>query len=232
VSLRRDRARPRHICTGTGLARRHICTGTGLAPATSALGLGSPAATSAPGLGSPLPHLQTALTPATSAPGLHWDWAHPCHICTGTACISVCLSTCRFAAGPSLRSSRPSFGPAVRMRLCRRYIALTCALRFVLSSDVPNHDSWRYGPALVPCRMVCALCADVCVRACACACACVCVCARACMRVCSRVCAALQCVLRALGAARRIDHSRLSPVLYGACSMLHVCMLYVDVRFA
>jgi hypothetical protein len=33
---------------------------TGLTPSTSA-----------PGLGSPLPHL-------------HWDWAHPCHICPGT----------------------------------------------------------------------------------------------------------------------------------------------------
>ena len=30
-------------------------------------------ASSAPGLGSPLPHL-------------HRDWAHPCHICTGTEC--------------------------------------------------------------------------------------------------------------------------------------------------
>jgi hypothetical protein len=39
--------------------------------AISAPGRGSRAGTSAPGRGSPLPHL-------------HRDWAHPCHICTGT----------------------------------------------------------------------------------------------------------------------------------------------------
>jgi hypothetical protein len=57
--LRRDWARPSHICTGTGLA-----------PPTSVPGLGSPlphlhrdwvhACTSAPGLGPPLPHLHRA----------------------------------------------------------------------------------------------------------------------------------------------------------------------------
>ena len=36
-----------------------------------------------PGGPAPLPHLQGAgLTPL---PHLHQDWAHPCHICTGTA---------------------------------------------------------------------------------------------------------------------------------------------------
>ena len=49
-----------------------ICTGTKLALATSAPQQpGAAPATSASGLGSPLPHL-------------HRDWAHPCHICTGT----------------------------------------------------------------------------------------------------------------------------------------------------
>ena len=49
--LRRDWARPCHICAGTALTPCHICAGTGLAPATSAPGLGSPSSTSSPGLG-------------------------------------------------------------------------------------------------------------------------------------------------------------------------------------
>ena len=40
--LRRDWARPCHICTRTWLTPCLICTGTWLTPATSALGLGSP----------------------------------------------------------------------------------------------------------------------------------------------------------------------------------------------
>jgi len=43
---------------------------TGLTPATSA-----------PGLGSPL-HIGAAT--ASPPPHLHWDWARPCHICSGT----------------------------------------------------------------------------------------------------------------------------------------------------
>ncbi len=71
----------------------HVCTGTGLTPATSATGLGSPCTTSAPGLGLPLPHLHRGLgSPlphlhrglGSPLPHLHRDWAHPCHICTGT----------------------------------------------------------------------------------------------------------------------------------------------------
>ena len=50
-------ARPRHICTETGLTPCHICTGTRLAPATSAPGLGLAPAPSEQGLGLSLPHL-------------------------------------------------------------------------------------------------------------------------------------------------------------------------------
>jgi hypothetical protein len=51
------------------------------AAATSAPGLGSPLPTSAPGLGSPRPHLRRV-------------WAHPAHICAGTAlAASRCGST-------------------------------------------------------------------------------------------------------------------------------------------
>jgi hypothetical protein len=93
--LRRDWAHPPTSAPGLGsplprLCRDwahpcHVCAGTGLTPATSAQGLGSPAhvctgtgltpATSAPGLGSPLPRL-------------HRDWAHPCHFCAGTGCLT------------------------------------------------------------------------------------------------------------------------------------------------
>jgi hypothetical protein len=91
--LRRDWARPCHICPGTGLSPYHICPGTGLTPAHICPGTWPIPAFSAPRLGSPL-HIctGTALTPATSAPGpgsplphLHQDWAHPAHICARTA---------------------------------------------------------------------------------------------------------------------------------------------------
>jgi hypothetical protein len=57
-------------------------------PATSAPGLRSPLPHSAPGLGSPLPHL-------------HRDFAHRCHICTGTG-----LTAATSAPGPAKRSAQ------------------------------------------------------------------------------------------------------------------------------
>ena len=68
---------PRLPCLCRDLASAHrtaseICTGTGRTPATSA-----------PGLGLPLPHLHR--DPARCLSAL--DWAHLCHICTGTASI-------------------------------------------------------------------------------------------------------------------------------------------------
>ena len=69
--LRWNLAHPANICPATAARPCHISAGTRLATATSAQGLGLAAATTAPGLGSPLPYL-------------HRDWAHPCHICTGT----------------------------------------------------------------------------------------------------------------------------------------------------
>ncbi len=100
--LRRDWARPFHICAGTGPAH-----------STSAPRLGSPISTSPPGLGPPLPHLRrdcarpshicagTGPAHSTSAPRLgpplphlhrlgsphphlRRDWARPSHICAGT----------------------------------------------------------------------------------------------------------------------------------------------------
>jgi hypothetical protein len=59
-----------HERNPTGLTPSHICLGTGLTPATS--GTGRAPATSAPGLVPRLPHL-------------HRDWAHPRHMCPGTA---------------------------------------------------------------------------------------------------------------------------------------------------
>ncbi len=41
------------------------------------------AAASAPGLGSPRPHLRLD-SRGSALPHLRRDWAHPCHICTGT----------------------------------------------------------------------------------------------------------------------------------------------------
>ncbi len=91
--LHQDWAHPCHICTGTRLAPatsapthrtlyvNFVCAQTGFEEEVlgciaklDAMQVPSQAhntATSAPGLGSPLPHL-------------HRDWAHPCHICTGT----------------------------------------------------------------------------------------------------------------------------------------------------
>ncbi len=56
--------------------------GPGSFPPTSAPGIALTAATSAPGLRSPLPHL-------------HWDWAHPGHICT-----RIALTAATSAPGP------------------------------------------------------------------------------------------------------------------------------------
>jgi hypothetical protein len=60
------------ICTGAGARRCHICAAAARGcPCHIRIGTRLTSATSAPGLGSPLPHL-------------HRDWAHPCHIRTGT----------------------------------------------------------------------------------------------------------------------------------------------------
>jgi hypothetical protein len=90
-----DSAHPCHVCTGTGFPPRHICAETGLIPATSALGLGhshhvwfTPVA-SLPGPGFSLPHRHQ--DSAHPYPHLRRDWAHPGHICNGTARISAHL---------------------------------------------------------------------------------------------------------------------------------------------
>jgi hypothetical protein len=88
-------ARARLADIGDGPA--HICagTGTGLAPATSA-----------PGLGWPLPHL-------------HRDWAHPDHICAGTAATPQLRSLRYFLTDKWERHSsphrraRPATAPAI-----------------------------------------------------------------------------------------------------------------------
>ena len=67
----RDRARPCHVCTGSGPNPAHICTRTGFNPAHICNGTALAPAASAPGPGSLLPHL-------------HRDSAHPSHICPGT----------------------------------------------------------------------------------------------------------------------------------------------------
>jgi hypothetical protein len=71
-----------------------ICIGTGLAPPAFAPVLGLIAATSAPGLDSSLPHL-------------HRDWAHRCHICTGTGAhrCHICTGT-----GLNAATSAPGLG--------------------------------------------------------------------------------------------------------------------------
>jgi hypothetical protein len=105
----------------------HICTGTGLAPSTSA-----------PGLGSPHPHLHrdwarpthicigTGLTPPTSAPGLgsphphlHRDWvtvlrvAYP--VLLGASCAgNAAACTCRRAWFATRRWNSCSDGPKSR----------------------------------------------------------------------------------------------------------------------
>ena len=56
--------------------------------------VGSPAAASAPALGSPLPHL-------------HRDWAHPCHVCTGTGLTTAAFE--RWTA-PNAPTSAPGLG--------------------------------------------------------------------------------------------------------------------------
>ena len=89
--LRRDWARPRHICAGDWARPCHICTGTGLTAATSAPGLGHPRICTCPGR-----------SPATSAPRrlrsfpphLHRDWAHPC-IFEPYACQAAHFPTAR-----------------------------------------------------------------------------------------------------------------------------------------
>ena len=92
--LRRDWARPDHICAGIGHA-----------PASFA-----------PGLGAPLPHLRrdwahpshicagTGLAPRT----VHRDQAHPFHICTGTS-----------AHARSLRRTDSATAPPTRQRECK-----------------------------------------------------------------------------------------------------------------
>jgi hypothetical protein len=97
--LRRRRA----ARLGAGMLRCHICPGTGLIPAASATGLSSRLTTSAPGLGSSLPHL-------------HRNWAHPCHICTGT--------------GSGRVPHRAQASPHLQMRLCEARWAVR---------------AWRYG---------------------------------------------------------------------------------------
>jgi hypothetical protein len=93
-----SRSGMRRLCRRHQAIESSACTRIGLTPATSA-----------PGLGSPLPHLCR-------------DWAHPCHICTGSArARSACAAggglpgrTSRFrprlagSSSPRMRSTRQS----------------------------------------------------------------------------------------------------------------------------
>ena len=81
--LRRDRAHPAHICTGTGLTLPTSAPGPGSPPCHVCTRTGHTPPTSAPGPGPPRPHLRR-------------DQTRPAHICTGT--------------GPSPSTSAPGLG--------------------------------------------------------------------------------------------------------------------------
>ncbi len=72
--------------------------------------------TSAPGLGSPMPHMQPGL--GSPVPYLHREWAHPAHICAGSALdINTGTGLTRATSAPGLGSppgaSAPGLGSPV-----------------------------------------------------------------------------------------------------------------------
>ena len=146
-NMLRARARPFHLCTGTGLAPAgsapvldmplpcHICAGTGLTPATSASSLGSP-----------LPPLHWDPSPPPVQPlrcdraqpcrigtmpwarltRLHEDPAHPCHIGTETGLTPTTQELApgsplphrhRAPARPAPRASALARGPGTDLPL-------------------------------------------------------------------------------------------------------------------
>ena len=121
--LRRDWARPTHICTGTGRT-----------PAISAPG--PPLPTSAPGLGSPLTHLHR--DQAHPCPHLLWDWARPCHICSGTGlAANTSAPTGLTAATSTTGLARPSATPAPGPGLSRPHLRRDWAHHTVRAAAQP-----------------------------------------------------------------------------------------------
>jgi hypothetical protein len=103
------------------------CTGSGLNPTTST-----------PGVGSPLPHL-------------HRDWAHPCHICTGTerSPAHICTETEPTpAAGERVRAHNwkralgPKSGPLPRRDQQVRRLLWSCSASTAFS-DLCSCLAWQ-----------------------------------------------------------------------------------------
>jgi hypothetical protein len=109
----------------TGDEASATCTETGLTPATSA-----------PGLASPLPHL-------------HQDWAHRCHICTGTGlsrCAVQPLRGCPLRVQPMSTRRAPLLGAVGSDTLpCTQASIPLCSVRHsgmyccCTSTTVPHH---------------------------------------------------------------------------------------------
>ena len=121
----------RMLCnrTGAGLAPAgNICTGTALSPPASA-----------PGLGLTPCHIYTGTEP--TPPHLRRDWAHPSHICAGTAIVHI-------AAAPE--TVPPGMSCAVP---CRPHL-LDQRCPAVVVPPAQQRRQHRPAEARLPCRRV------------------------------------------------------------------------------